>query len=209
MAASSASDAGWWPLAKTTLPLWMKVRTPENPSPRTASAGRHRQLVGAPTLTRAGGQRRPIPSESFFRPSAKEYQRRSDGRARHGSTPRLAGESVRPRDLRLRRRAGGQERLAVRTEAQILASLGWPISESEIVARFVGDRRRTCTARSSGTSVARWTGTVSSSPVPRGLRARTGGGARVVEASRGSTPRPASRRVAATTSWSSRSRSPA
>jgi HAD superfamily hydrolase (TIGR01509 family) len=30
------------------------------------------------------------------------------------------------------------ERLAVRTEAQILASLGWPISESEIVARFVG-----------------------------------------------------------------------
>jgi beta-phosphoglucomutase-like phosphatase (HAD superfamily) len=29
-------------------------------------------------------------------------------------------------------------RLAVRTEAQILAGLGWPLSESEIVDRFVG-----------------------------------------------------------------------
>jgi HAD superfamily hydrolase (TIGR01509 family) len=30
------------------------------------------------------------------------------------------------------------ERLAVRTEAQVLASLGWPLSEAEIVERFVG-----------------------------------------------------------------------
>ncbi len=30
------------------------------------------------------------------------------------------------------------ERLAVRTEAQVLASLGWPLSEQEIVERFVG-----------------------------------------------------------------------
>jgi HAD superfamily hydrolase (TIGR01509 family) len=30
------------------------------------------------------------------------------------------------------------ERLAVRTEARILASLGWPITETEIVDRFVG-----------------------------------------------------------------------
>ena len=30
------------------------------------------------------------------------------------------------------------ERLAVRTEAQILASLGWPLSEAEIIDRFVG-----------------------------------------------------------------------
>ncbi len=30
------------------------------------------------------------------------------------------------------------ERLAVRTEADILAGLGWPLSESEIVERFVG-----------------------------------------------------------------------
>jgi HAD superfamily hydrolase (TIGR01509 family) len=30
------------------------------------------------------------------------------------------------------------ERLAVRTEAQILAGLGWPLSEVEIVERFVG-----------------------------------------------------------------------
>ncbi|MGA2836033.1 MAG: HAD family hydrolase [Acidimicrobiales bacterium] len=30
------------------------------------------------------------------------------------------------------------ERLAVRTEAEILASLGWPLTESEIVERFVG-----------------------------------------------------------------------
>jgi HAD superfamily hydrolase (TIGR01509 family) len=30
------------------------------------------------------------------------------------------------------------ERLAVRTEALILAELGWPLSESEIIARFVG-----------------------------------------------------------------------
>ena len=30
------------------------------------------------------------------------------------------------------------ERLAVRTEAQILAGLGWPLSEHEIVDRFVG-----------------------------------------------------------------------
>jgi HAD superfamily hydrolase (TIGR01509 family) len=30
------------------------------------------------------------------------------------------------------------ERLAVRTEAEILASLGWPLSEAEIVERFVG-----------------------------------------------------------------------
>jgi len=30
------------------------------------------------------------------------------------------------------------ERLAVRTEAQILASLGWPLGEDEIVERFVG-----------------------------------------------------------------------
>jgi len=30
------------------------------------------------------------------------------------------------------------ERLAVRTEAQILAGLGWPLSEAEIVERFVG-----------------------------------------------------------------------
>lgn len=30
------------------------------------------------------------------------------------------------------------ERLAVRTEAQILAELGWPLSEEEIVQRFVG-----------------------------------------------------------------------
>ena len=30
------------------------------------------------------------------------------------------------------------ERLAVRTEARILAELGWPLSESEITARFVG-----------------------------------------------------------------------
>ncbi|HXY28619.1 MAG TPA: HAD family hydrolase, partial [Acidimicrobiales bacterium] len=30
------------------------------------------------------------------------------------------------------------ERLAVRTEAQILASLGWPLAEDEIVERFVG-----------------------------------------------------------------------
>jgi HAD superfamily hydrolase (TIGR01509 family) len=30
------------------------------------------------------------------------------------------------------------ERLAVRTEAEILASLGWPLSEAEVVERFVG-----------------------------------------------------------------------
>lgn len=30
------------------------------------------------------------------------------------------------------------ERLAVRTEAEILASLGWPLTEAEIVERFVG-----------------------------------------------------------------------
>ncbi len=30
------------------------------------------------------------------------------------------------------------ERLAVRTEARILAALGWPLSEADIVARFVG-----------------------------------------------------------------------
>jgi HAD superfamily hydrolase (TIGR01509 family) len=30
------------------------------------------------------------------------------------------------------------ERLAVRTEAQILASLGWPLTEAEVVDRFVG-----------------------------------------------------------------------
>jgi HAD superfamily hydrolase (TIGR01509 family) len=30
------------------------------------------------------------------------------------------------------------ERLAVRTEADILASLGWPLTQAEIVARFVG-----------------------------------------------------------------------
>ena len=30
------------------------------------------------------------------------------------------------------------ERLAVRTEARILAGLGWPLSESEIIDRFVG-----------------------------------------------------------------------
>jgi HAD superfamily hydrolase (TIGR01509 family) len=30
------------------------------------------------------------------------------------------------------------ERLAVRTEAAILAGLGWPLSESEIIERFVG-----------------------------------------------------------------------
>ena len=30
------------------------------------------------------------------------------------------------------------ERLAVRTEAKILASLGWPLSEAEIIDRFVG-----------------------------------------------------------------------
>ena len=30
------------------------------------------------------------------------------------------------------------ERLAVRTEAEILASLGWPLTEAEIVDRFVG-----------------------------------------------------------------------
>ncbi len=30
------------------------------------------------------------------------------------------------------------ERLAVRTEAEILSDLGWPLSESEIVERFVG-----------------------------------------------------------------------
>jgi HAD superfamily hydrolase (TIGR01509 family) len=30
------------------------------------------------------------------------------------------------------------ERLAVRTETEILASLGWPLSESEVVERFVG-----------------------------------------------------------------------
>jgi HAD superfamily hydrolase (TIGR01509 family) len=30
------------------------------------------------------------------------------------------------------------ERLAVRTEAEILAGLGWPLTESEIVERFVG-----------------------------------------------------------------------
>jgi HAD superfamily hydrolase (TIGR01509 family) len=30
------------------------------------------------------------------------------------------------------------ERLAVRTEAQILSGLGWPLTESEIVERFVG-----------------------------------------------------------------------
>jgi len=30
------------------------------------------------------------------------------------------------------------ERLAVRTEAEILAGLGWPLSESEVVDRFVG-----------------------------------------------------------------------
>ena len=30
------------------------------------------------------------------------------------------------------------ERLAVRTEARILDSLGWPLSEPEIVDRFVG-----------------------------------------------------------------------
>ncbi len=30
------------------------------------------------------------------------------------------------------------ERLAVRTEASILTELGWPLSESEIIARFVG-----------------------------------------------------------------------
>jgi HAD superfamily hydrolase (TIGR01509 family) len=34
------------------------------------------------------------------------------------------------------------ERLAVRTEARILASLGWPLSESEIVERFVGRSAR-------------------------------------------------------------------
>ena len=30
------------------------------------------------------------------------------------------------------------ERLAIRTEADILASLGWPLTQAEIVARFVG-----------------------------------------------------------------------
>ena len=30
------------------------------------------------------------------------------------------------------------ERLAIRTEAQVLAALGWPLSEREIVERFVG-----------------------------------------------------------------------
>ena len=30
------------------------------------------------------------------------------------------------------------ERLAIRTEAQVLASLGWPLSDREIVERFVG-----------------------------------------------------------------------
>ena len=30
------------------------------------------------------------------------------------------------------------ERLAIRTEAEILASLGWPLSEADIVDRFVG-----------------------------------------------------------------------
>jgi HAD superfamily hydrolase (TIGR01509 family) len=30
------------------------------------------------------------------------------------------------------------ERLAVRTEAQVLADLGWPLSEAEIIERFVG-----------------------------------------------------------------------
>jgi beta-phosphoglucomutase-like phosphatase (HAD superfamily) len=30
------------------------------------------------------------------------------------------------------------ERLAVRTEAEILARLGWPLTEAEIVDRFVG-----------------------------------------------------------------------
>jgi HAD superfamily hydrolase (TIGR01509 family) len=30
------------------------------------------------------------------------------------------------------------ERLAVRTEAEILAALGWPLAESEIIERFVG-----------------------------------------------------------------------
>jgi HAD superfamily hydrolase (TIGR01509 family) len=30
------------------------------------------------------------------------------------------------------------ERLAVRTEAEVLSALGWPLSESEIIERFVG-----------------------------------------------------------------------
>lgn len=30
------------------------------------------------------------------------------------------------------------ERLAIRTEAEILSRLGWPLTESEIVERFVG-----------------------------------------------------------------------
>ena len=54
------------------------------------------------------------------------------------------------------------ERLAVRTEAEILASLGWPLTQAEIVARFVGDQPPTCNRRSSGSWAEGSIGTLSS-----------------------------------------------
>jgi len=102
------------------------------------------------------------------------------------------------------------ERLAVRTEAQILASLGWPISESEIVARFVGrsasDMHREI-ERHLGREVD-WDGEFEvryREVFERELVAVPG----VVEALARIDTATCVASSAATTSWSSRSRSPA